>query len=94
MGDLQLVGQQFGDSDKPHFCETRWRDGLTVNGIETWSSPYNMQAFRLRYSDGKWGKMYGNPNPDTHNNEEVLWDSDELVGKALNCCYVIYFWTY
>ncbi|CAI6289447.1 unnamed protein product [Periconia digitata] len=78
-GEGTFVGQQYGDSNKELYCETRWKQGLVVNGIEVWASKDNVQAFRLRYTDGTWSKQYGNPKPDDWSHEQVLWDSGDKI---------------
>ncbi|KAF2642686.1 hypothetical protein P280DRAFT_506049 [Massarina eburnea CBS 473.64] len=81
-GNPTLVGQQYSDSDKAFYCETRWKDGLVVNGIELWANKWNVQAFRVRYSDGSWSNIHGNKDyKDVHDNKQITWDSGTRIEK-------------
>ncbi|CAI6342026.1 unnamed protein product [Periconia digitata] len=73
-----VIGIPFTEDRKQMYaCDTKWKDGLVVSGLEVWSSAFEVKGIRVIYSDGSrspirgqtdrlntWGsKISGKPGP-------------------------------
>jgi hypothetical protein len=44
---------------KGYFCDTKWKTGLVICGVQTWAYKYHQKGFKVKYSDGTWGPLHG-----------------------------------
>lgn len=41
------------------WCDTQWKSGLVITGVEVWSDGDIVNAIKFRYSDGRWSDPRG-----------------------------------
>jgi hypothetical protein len=46
-------------SGNTYFCDTKWKNGVLICGIQTWANKYHQRGFRMKYSDDTWGPVHG-----------------------------------
>jgi hypothetical protein len=46
-------------SGNTYFCDTKWKHGILICGIQTWANKYHQSGFKLKYSDDTWGPVHG-----------------------------------
>jgi len=54
------------------FCETKWKQGLVIKGIEVWADSNCVRAVQFKYSDDSLGNMIG--KADGNINKRIMWD--------------------
>ncbi|KAF2643192.1 hypothetical protein P280DRAFT_467257 [Massarina eburnea CBS 473.64] len=76
------VTKQYGKvgGEDLNFCDSKWDKGITVTGIEAWSTKWHVRAFQLTYSDGSKGPLHGDSG-DTEGNNGGWWAHQSLSWK-------------
>ncbi|PGH27597.1 hypothetical protein AJ80_00610 [Polytolypa hystricis UAMH7299] len=62
------------------FCETRWRDGLIMKGMEVWADNGRVRGIEFTYSDGSISTLYGERGGEKRG--RIDWNAAE--GDAIN----------
>ena len=63
-----------------YFCDTKWRNGTVVTGLEVWSDCCQIKALQLTYNDGTKGPMHGNPEyRENIQHKAITWDDSSQV---------------
>jgi hypothetical protein len=84
-GPFQLTKMYGKSQDDIAFCDTKWDQGISVTGIQMWSTKWHVKAFQLTFSDGTKGPIHGD-NLDTEGNngnwynvDTKTWNEGDLV---------------
>ncbi|KAF2463206.1 uncharacterized protein BDR25DRAFT_397308 [Lindgomyces ingoldianus] len=66
------------DTGSP-WCETKWKQGPIITGVEVWSNNERVRAIRFSYSDGSVGELHGRIDGDRHG--IISWDpaNDKII---------------
>lgn len=74
------------------FCQTKWKAGLVVTGLEAWATKYHVSGVQFTYSDGSKGAVIGNTvfgdNKNGDNSEggdgkhfAINWGAEDKITK-------------
>ncbi|KAF2187915.1 hypothetical protein K469DRAFT_567511 [Zopfia rhizophila CBS 207.26] len=72
-GPWQKQPSSVGGSEGSDFCETKFKQGVIINGIEVWANKETVRAVQFKYSDNTLSKVYGEADGDKHSRLE--WDA-------------------
>lgn len=59
-----------------YFCNSKWKSGAVVTGIEVWATAWQIKGIRLEYSDGS-DHMAGTNGGDRH--DVLRWDAADKI---------------
>lgn len=63
-----------------YFCNTNWKAGLLITGMEVWAEQYQIKGIQLTYSDGSKAPIQGNPDSDTESRHAaVTWAETDTI---------------
>ncbi|KAK4499990.1 hypothetical protein PRZ48_008176 [Zasmidium cellare] len=72
--------KSYGNLDKPDtFCDTQWRNGLSVTGIEVWATAWQIKGIQLTYSDGTKPPLQGQAEGDRH--QSINWNESDRITR-------------
>jgi hypothetical protein len=86
-GNPFAIGDIHDDSKADvEICETQWKQGRVVSGIEVWATKKNLAGIQLFYSNGEESHMIGSKEGDHH--QKLTWDPKLDTVDELNMWYV------
>lgn len=82
--DLAAIGD-IHNKDAPtavDICETQWKQGNVVVGIEVWATKKNLAGYQLYYSGGEKSHMIGSKEGDHY--QKLEWDAKTVTISKLH----------
>jgi hypothetical protein len=61
-------------------CESKWKSGEIIVGIEAWSAKFHVKAIRFKYSQSGWGPTYGQTPGVEQAHQAKEWAMEDNVG--------------
>jgi len=79
-------GKMYGDASSGgnHFCETKWKQGLVVTGLEVWAAKDQIKGLQWTYEDGSkslTGENIANGNTgNSHDrHDSITWNPTDVI---------------
>ncbi|KAF2868772.1 hypothetical protein BDV95DRAFT_579284 [Massariosphaeria phaeospora] len=81
-GEAQLSGKTWDRIGGIDYCETRWKDGLLITGIEVWANKHHVRGLQITYDNGLKSPIYGTADGDEDRHDKIAWDATAPVTKV------------
>jgi hypothetical protein len=82
-GDLLAIGDIHDDSKVDiDICETQWKQGRVVKGIEVWADKNSIAGIQLTYSNDDTSHMIGSKKGEHH--KKLDWDPKTVFISEVN----------
>ncbi|ORY13677.1 hypothetical protein BCR34DRAFT_613167 [Clohesyomyces aquaticus] len=79
-GPWAPVSMTGADTGAP-WCDTMWKQGPVIAGVEAWANNERLKAIRFTFSDGTVGPMHGREDGDKHG--AISWHpADDKIVQA------------